>query len=428
MKLPTLLFRLKKHLTNLFGLYSKLRVAEYHKHASGDFIVVINHIYSTPAKIRLRGILTQFNPTDFVLSANLLGESEALNQEISFASSFYGSSEKEKFELFIPNLNDRAKISLIVKRSGLSEEFSIHKKYGVCEAKDLISCIVYNPETDSSITSQEYVSIVIPYRNEGRRTLNLIKHLVDDSNLFIDQFILLNNQSNKEETVVISSFLQERGLENIFIDCNYKFNYSRILNEIGDSGDIGYIMFINNDVELVKDVSYADMFHLIREQSVGIVAPKLLYPDGSIQSCGISVTEVQPLYSWKHYPDDPQNPWLSQTHEVSAVTGACMVMRREVFEEVGGWDENLPVTLNDVDFCLKVRAAGYKVVVHPKVKMIHHESLTRGKHDAAENYERTQVEKKYFKKKWKKWLKKGDPFYSKKLSRKYPDFRLRKYD
>ena len=112
-------------------------------------------------------------------------------------------------------------------------------------------------------------------------------------------------------------------------------------------------------------------------------------------------------------------------HNLSAVTAACMMLRKEVFEEVGGFDENLAVAYNDVDLCLKIRERGYLIVYTPYAELYHHESPSRGYDDTVEKRERFLKEIEYIRKKWGLVIDKGDPYYNPNLARDRVDFSIR---
>ena len=222
-----------------------------------------------------------------------------------------------------------------------------------------------------------------------------------------------------------------------FYSYNGKFNFSTINNwMVGQSGkNSDFILFLNDDTTVISESWLGSMIELFRDERVAVVGAKLLYPDNSIQHAGLilgrnDVSGKNTITShWhKHLP----NSWGGYRNaphtirEVSAVTGACMMVRREIFEKVGGFDENLAVAFNDVDFCLKVRAAGYKVIYAPNVVLYHHESLSRGSDRAKKNRDRLSREIAYMKKKWSSTLDQ-DPFMDSSLipNPKNPFIRLR---
>src|ERR1044071_1301663 len=160
------------------------------------------------------------------------------------------------------------------------------------------------------------------------------------------------------------------------------FNFSGLNNAAARGSGADVVGFINDDIEVVTEDWLGQMVALAEEPSVGCVGAKLVYPDRRIQHGGI-VLGLYGLAGHAHRfarHDDPGYlNRLTTVQNVSAVTAACLLVRRRVFDEVGGLDEGLAVAFNDVDFCLKVRAAGYLNVWTPFAELIHHESMSRGR-------------------------------------------------
>jgi O-antigen biosynthesis protein len=152
---------------------------------------------------------------------------------------------------------------------------------------------------------------------------------------------------------------------------------------------------------------------------VGAVGAKLLYPDRTLQHAGVVLGLGVASHAFKHLPDDePSYACLAHAvRDVSAVTGACMMIRRELFERIGGFDERLPVAFNDVDICLRLRAAGYLVVYTPFAALFHHESATRGSLHPPQD-------EALMRERWRAALA-LDPYYSPHLTREREDYGLR---
>jgi GT2 family glycosyltransferase len=158
---------------------------------------------------------------------------------------------------------------------------------------------------------------------------------------------------------------------------------------------------------------------------VGACGPKLLYPDGRVQSAGI-VTGIMGFAGSMMVAERGDDPgYMGRavlTQDMSAVTAACMMVQRKAFLKAGGFPDEFTVALGDVDFCLSLRDAGYRIVFEPAAVMIHHESLTRGAEDSKEKKKRFRAEKEGFRKKRVKILKEGDPAYNPNLSRRRCDW------
>ena len=163
----------------------------------------------------------------------------------------------------------------------------------------------------------------------------------------------------------------------------------------------------------------------VERPEVGAAGPKLLYPDGRVQSAGI-VTGIMGFAGSMMVAEDGDAPgYMGRavlTQDLSAVTGACMMVKRKAFLEAGGFPDEFSVALGDVDFCLSLGKKGYRIVFEPSALMIHHESLTRGAEDSKEKKKRFARERALFCKKHARLLKEGDPAYNPNLSRRRCDW------
>jgi len=196
------------------------------------------------------------------------------------------------------------------------------------------------------------------------------------------------------------------------------FHFAK-MNNLGAkraSGDV--LVFLNDDVEPLTPAWLEELVAHAARPEVGVVGAKLLYPSGAIQHAGIVIGIMDGA---GHLHRDTFAAlywnWLPFTRNVSAVTGACLAMRRAVFEELGGFDESFPVNYNDVDLCLRAQQAGYQVVLEPAAVLRHEECRSRRPGVRFEERER-------FEHRWAVWLVRGDPFYSPYLSRTREDASL----
>ena len=188
------------------------------------------------------------------------------------------------------------------------------------------------------------------------------------------------------------------------------------------------MLLLNNDVEVIHADWLEEMISNCQRPKVGIVGAKLYYPDDTIQHAGIIIgiggvagsvfVGLPRAYSGYLHK-------ASLQQDLSAVTAACMMVKRSVYEEVGGVEEKLKVAFNDVDFCLRVRKAGYLVVYDPYVELYHYESKTRGTEDTKEKVRRFQTEIEYMRSHWITLLKTGDPMYNRNLTLTKWDYSLK---
>ena len=165
-----------------------------------------------------------------------------------------------------------------------------------------------------------------------------------------------------------------------------------------------------------------------RRSDVGAVGAKLLYEDDTVQHAGVIVgVEGVAFHQFLEYPEhDPGYMGrASFSQDLSAVTGACLLVKKSLYEQVGGLDESFEISLNDVDFCLKLRKAGYLNVFTPFAELYHFESISRGLDDQGEKAKRYNEESERFRNKWKAELEAGDPYFNPNFSLDKSDFSLR---
>ena len=180
-----------------------------------------------------------------------------------------------------------------------------------------------------------------------------------------------------------------------------------------------YLLFLNNDVTVITPDWIGEMLGVCQRKEVGIVGAKLIYPDNTIQhaGCVVGIGGIAG-HMFVDMPAD-RTGYLHKAsilQDMSAVTAACMMMKRSAFDKAGGFTEKLSVAFNDVDLCLKNRKAGYLVVYDPYVKLYHMESKTRGAENDDAKIRRFQSEIEYMRSNWIDILKNGDPYYNKNLS------------
>jgi GT2 family glycosyltransferase len=196
------------------------------------------------------------------------------------------------------------------------------------------------------------------------------------------------------------------------------FNYSRLNNRGVELSRGSLIALLNNDVEVINDGWLSELVSRALQPEVGLAGARLWYPNGSIQHGGVILgaggVAGHAHVGVRHEPGYFARPHLAQN--LSAVTAACAVMRRDVYLQLGGLDEvNLPVTFNDVDFCLRLCEAGYWIVWTPHAELVHYESVSRGFDDSMPKQVRFLAEVDYMKAKWGDKLQ-YDPFYNPNLS------------
>src|SRR6185312_5701379 len=219
--------------------------------------------------------------------------------------------------------------------------------------------------------------IIIPTR-DGVRFLRRCLRSIEEKTTYPNyEILIVDNGSVEAETLDYFRTLRHRVLP-----FEEPFNFSRLNNFAAKQARGGYLVLLNNDTEVVAGEWLPSMLELCQLEGIGIVGAKLYYPDRTIQHAGVvlGLSGGVADHSHKHFSGRSYGYFgaLKCIRNYSAVTAACMMVRKEVFDAVGGFDEQLQVAFNDVDFCLRVRDQGYRIVWTPYCELIHHESVSRG--------------------------------------------------
>lgn len=262
------------------------------------------------------------------------------------------------------------------------------------------------------------VSIIIPNKDEKEALAACLKSIREKTEYDNYEILIIENNSTTEEIFrYYKELAGEPGIR--LLRWKKEFNYSAINNYGAREAKGDYLLFLNNDVTVITKGWMKEMLGVCQRREVGAVGVKLLYPDNTIQHAGCVVGMGG--VAGHMFTDMPANRSgylhkASILQDMSAVTAACMMMKKSVFEEAGGFTEQLAVAFNDVDLCLKVNQGGHLIVYDPYVQLYHMESKSRGKEDSREKVVRFQNEIEYMRSHWGEILKKGDPYYNKNLS------------
>jgi glycosyltransferase involved in cell wall biosynthesis len=272
------------------------------------------------------------------------------------------------------------------------------------------------------------VSLLIPTRDRRELVETVITSILKKTDYKNFEILVLDNGSTDPDTIEYFTHIQKEEHCVRVVAYDYPFNYSAI-NNYGISKAKGDIVgFINNDIEVITPCWLGEMVSHALRPGIGCVGAKLYYSNESLQHGGV-ILGVGGVagHSHKHLPKNHPGYFRRAmlTQNLSAVTAACLIMRKSVFEEVGGFDEKkLTVAFNDVDLCLKVREAGYRNLWTPYAELFHHESLSRGHEDSPEKQQRFQSEVRHIKQKWTYKLQR-DPYYNENLTLDREDFSLK---
>ena len=287
--------------------------------------------------------------------------------------------------------------------------------------------IVYR--TTFKISGNPKVSILIPNKDHIEDLETCISSICEKSTWENKEIIVIENNSEEKRTFAYYETLQERYDNVRVVYWEGEFNYSAI-NNFGTTYATGeYLLLLNNDTEVITPDWLERMLSYCQREEVGIVGAKLFYPDNLVQHAGVVIGmggfagHIQTGYEMD-YPGYMGR--LKTAQEISAVTGACLMVKKEVYEAVQGLDEHFAVALNDVDFCLRVRELGKLVIFQPDAQLYHYESKSRGFETTPEKKARFAKEIERFQKRHRELLEKGDPYYNPNLSLTHGDCSLRK--
>lgn len=257
------------------------------------------------------------------------------------------------------------------------------------------------PTKPPAVRGEPLVSILIPFRDGAKWLERCLKSLRTKTAYKNYELILIDNGSSEKATLkILAQEKAKPGVQVLRID--EAFNFARLNNLAAAKARGEFLLFLNNDIEVLQSHWLGAMIEQSQEAGVGAVGAKLLYPDGRIQHAGVAMgVDDIAAHVYRLMPEDA--PEVSIVRECSAVTAACMMTPRKLFAELGGFNEvDLPIAYNDVDYCLRLREKEYRVVYTPHATLLHHESISRG----ALNDPRQSA---YMCRRWARAMR--DPFY-----------------
>ncbi len=317
------------------------------------------------------------------------------------------------------------------------------KPYTVAAAKKALAahlerCGLKGEVLDSSVATTYHIkyeidgnpliSVIIPNKDHTDDLDICLKSLYEKSSYKNFEVIIVENNSTEKETFEYYEAIAQKHGNVKIVKWEGNFNYSAINNFGVNYAKGEFILLLNNDVEIINGSCLEEMLMFAQRKDVGAVGAKLYYSDDTVQHAGVILGLGGTAgHAHKHFgrshPGYMARASIAQN--LSACTAACLMMRRDVFDEVGGLDENFEVAFNDVDLCMKIRKKGYLVVFTPYAELYHYESKSRGNDSTPEKLERFRGEIDRFKEKWKKQLDDGDPYYNPNLTLTRDDFSLK---
>ena len=279
------------------------------------------------------------------------------------------------------------------------------------------------------LTSRPLVSIIIPNKDHVDDLSRCVESIINLSTYDNYEIVIVENNS---ETAEIRTYYEEISRHPRVQVVEYKgdFNYSKINNFGVQYAKGEYLLLLNNDTEVITPDWMEELLMYAMRKDVGVVGAKLYYPDKTIQHAGVVIgLGAHRTAGHVHYRQKRENLGymgrLCYAQDMTAVTGACLLVKKSLYEQVGGLDESFEISLNDVDFCLKLRKAGYLNVFTPFAELYHFESISRGLDDQGEKAKRYNEESERFRNKWKAELEAGDPYFNPNFSLDKSDFSLR---
>ena len=301
-------------------------------------------------------------------------------------------------------------------KRALSEHY---KRCGLlAEAEFTGIFIVYR--TKFKVQGNPKVSILIPNKDHIEDLEKCISSVMEKSTWENKEIIVIENNSVEKETFAYYERLKQQYANVKVVVWEGEFNYSAINNFGAKYAEGDYYLLLNNDTEVITPDWLEQMLGYCQREDTAIAGAKLLYPDDTVQHAGVVVGMGG--FAGHILTGFGKNPTgymgrLAAAQEVSAVTGACLMVKKAVFDELSGLDgENFKVALNDVDFCLRAGKLHKKVVFLPDVQLYHYESKSRGFETTPEKQERFQKEIDAFQKRYGELLEAGDPYYNPNLS------------
>lgn len=302
------------------------------------------------------------------------------------------------------------------------KEFYKREHIDVLSVESGITTGIYNTKFKNQ---NPLVSVIIPNKDHIQDLDLTIRSVLKGSYKNLE-FIVIENNSTEKETWQYYEDIQKEYPQVKVVKYKGGFNYSKINNFGVQYAKGEYLLFLNNDTEMLEPDSISEMLGRCQRPDVGVVGIKLLYQDDTIQHAGV-IVGIGGI-AGHCFIGQSDNTYFNRAEyeeNYSAVTAACMMSKRSVFDSVGGFTEELAVAFNDIDYCMKVRTEGLHVVYEPHAVFHHYESKSRGSDADPDKLERFHSEIVKFAKRWTDILRMGDPYYNPNLTLMNSDFSVR---
>lgn len=262
------------------------------------------------------------------------------------------------------------------------------------------------------------VSVLIPNKDHGEDLSRCIESIRTKASYQNYEILIIENNSTQEETFRLYERLQQEDDRIRVLTWDREFNYAAINNFAARQAKGEYLLLLNNDTEVITEDLFESMLGYCMREDVGAVGARMFFEDETVQHAGILVgvtRGAEPLFVHYNREEPGYMGRAIVSQDLTAVTAACMMVKASVYRQVEGMEEAFAVAYNDVDFCLKLRAAGYLVVYDAFAELYHYESKTRGYDNEGEQRERLDRERELLCSRWPAAMH-GDPYYNKNLS------------
>ena len=335
---------------------------------------------------------------DLLLSSNYIGRLAMLRVATALAAGGFGvHGDAEEWDLFLRLARSNARIQRLPRCLYHRDEADIEPARSDAPLRAHCEAIGLPLRTATSadisrliweVQGQPTVSIVIPNRNAAAVFKQCIRGLLERTNYPHRELVIVDNGTTEPEVLDLYRSLQRDGRARI-VSFDRPFNFSAACNAGAAAARGELLLFLNNDIEVIEPDWLDELVRWAQRPEIGIVGAKLLYPDRTIQHAGVVFGLGLVGHVFSRAPEGTTTLFGSaETYRnYLAVTGACQMMRKEVFAKLGGYDERFRLSFSDVVLCMEAWRAGYRVVYTPHARLIHHESYTRQRDDSAQDME-----------------------------------------
>ena len=281
------------------------------------------------------------------------------------------------------------------------------------------------------LKAKPMISIIIPNKDHRDDLKRCVDSILNKSTYENYEILIVENNSTETETFAYYKMLENQPkVRVITYEAEGGFNYSKINNFAAKQAKGEYLLLLNNDTKVITREWMEELLMYAQRDDVGAVGAKLYYADNTIQHAGIVIgLGAHHAAGHTHHLLPKENLGymgrLCYAQDVTAVTGACLLVRKSLYEQVGGLDESFTVALNDVDFCLRLRALGLLNIFTPFAELYHYESKSRGLDKDGASAERYNKEVAHFRERWKKELDAGDPYFNPNFSLEHATYELK---